>query len=460
MSRTASRMNSIMAPSLARRVTLALLVAFGIVWCVLLAMDFWSFKQAAQNRTALRSATQALADSVAGTSAAEAKAIVQASDLQFNRSRRRSGLDGIDDLKFLLEGADGGVLYASAGIQRNSLTAAKGSRQLVTASGRIYWSDVQTGRPWRVTLLEPVVSDALVLRWISEQQLVPMLIAFPLVLLPVWLAVRRGLRPLRELATRVASRDPLDVSPLALDLRHAELRPLETAFDELLTKTRRGLARERAFVQDAAHELRTPLAVIAVQAHALSEAGNPDQVRNAKAALERAVGRASHLVHQLLTLALVERAPSQRSEAVEVVELTRQVLILLTPLAAERRIEISLDSPDRLEGSVDLESFHSIVDNLLRNALAYCLPGGRIEVRLGGSGGQVTLEVRDDGPGIPAHEREQVFERFHRGRDVQSSGSGLGLAIVREAAQSMGGTVTLGDGIDGKGASFRVELGR
>lgn len=445
-------------PSLLRRVVLALLGAFVLVWCALLAMDYGSFKEAAFNRQALRSA-QALADSLGDSSAAEAALMVRVTEDLYNRSRRDSGLEGVGELLFVLtEAGSGQRIYASKALAGSTVDADAGGARPVQIAGRAHWSVVRQTPRWRLLVFEPVVGDGALMRWLGREQLAPMLVALPLVLLPLWLAVWSGLMPLRELTARVASRDPADVSGLGLALRHAELRPLVTAFDQLLSKARQGIARERAFVQDAAHELRTPLAVVTAQAHALTEATDPDGRREAKAALERAVGRASHLVHQLLTLARVEGPP--RQQGVDLVEVTRQVLIAAAPSAAQRGMDVSLESPDRIDANLDMESFHTIVDNLLRNAIAYCPAGARVEVRLALVGQRVRLELRDDGPGIAPEDAPHLFERFHRGRHAQAPGSGLGLTIVRQAAQAMGGTVTQASGIDGRGAGFVVDIDR
>lgn len=449
----------VLEPSLARRVVAALLWAFLLVWCALVGIDYVSFKVAALDRQALRAAAQVLADSLNDAGDAEAALIVKATESQFNRSRRDLELDGIGELMFSLDVPDAGkVLYASRGLRGWTPPPDAGAGQPIPIAGQTYGLvRIETAR-WRLLVLEPVVSDGSLLRWLGRQQLQPMLLAFPLVLLPLVWAVRRGLLPLRDLAAHIASRDASDVSPLGMDLRYAELRPLVVAFDQLLARARQGIARERAFVQDAAHELRTPLAVVTAQAHALVGTSGPDARHEAKSALERAVARASHLVHQLLTLARVEGGSPHRARPVDLVEVTRQVLIAAAPAAAGRRMEVSLDSPDSLAVTIDVESFHSIVDNLVRNALAYCPPGARVEVQLTVQDPRVRLAVRDDGPGIAAGDVLQLFERFHRGRDAPSPGSGLGLAIVRHAAQALGGSVALQSGIDGRGAGFVVEF--
>lgn len=445
-------------PSLLRRVVFALLWAFLLVWLVLLARDYIAFKQVDANRQLLRSAAALEASLLGAGTAHDAALTVRVTEDLYNRSRRDSGLDGVGDLLFVLtDAATGERAYASQALSTlAALPGGVGGARPVEVAGRAHWSAIQQTPRWRLAVFEPVVGDASVLRWLAVDQLAPMLVAFPFVLLPLCLAVWRGLTPLREFSARVAARDPSDVSDLGVELRHAELKPLLAAFEMLLGKARQGIARERAFVQDAAHELRTPLAVVTAQAHALAVAEGPQARQDAKAALERAVGRASHLVHQLLTLARVEGAP--KVQTADLAEVTRQALIAAAPVAEERGIEVSLDSPERLDAQVDVESFFTIVDNLLRNALSYCPPGARVALTLEAQGHRVRLAVLDDGPGIAAHDMPHLFERFRRGRDVHKPGSGLGLAIVRQAAQAMGGTVAHRPGIGGQGTGFLADI--
>jgi signal transduction histidine kinase len=448
----------LLQPSLARRVVAALLLAFALVWCVLIALDFWAFRQDTRDNPALRGAVQALADALAQTSAAEAVAIVRASELQFNRSRRASGLDGVGDLVLGLSRRDGTPLYGPAELEAALADRARHEPHRATLRGKTYRAEVVQTPMWRVTMLEPEVDDALLLRWLGSEQWLPMLVAFPLVLVPVWLAVRRGLAPLRMLVARASQCEPAAGLPLGLNLRQAELRPLEQAFDQLLVRAGQGMARERAFVQDAAHELRTPLAVLGAQAHALVGATDAGQQRAAQAALNRAVERASHLVHQLLTLARVESGARLVVREHDLIEAARQIMIAAAPLAQARQIDIALESPPQLQARVNLEHFHSILDNLLRNALTYCPPGACVEVHLCMQGPGVRLRVIDDGPGIAAAERERLFERFQRGRGEQAPGAGLGLAIVRAAAAAIGATVVATEGIGGRGVGFVVDI--
>ncbi len=443
------------APSLARRLVLALSGAFVLVWIALVSVDYLVFKKAIGQRLAQRSAAEGLGEALAQATPAEAALIARASELQFNRTRREAGLGELGALHFQVEDLAGHQVYPDTPLLTREAATLRPDDTVSIGPTR-YWSAQHVTPRWRVVLLEPVVEDGTVLAWIGRDLLQPLLVAFPLVLLPMWLAVRQGLAPLRELVARIAGRHPAEVSALGLDMRYAELRPLVTAFDDLLGQARARIAREQAFLQDVAHELRTPLAVITAQAHAVAGAATREGQRSAKAALERAVARAAHLVHQLLTLARLESpAPAARQPA-ELVEVVRQVVIATAPVAEQQDIDVALVSDDRLPANVDVHALHSVLDNLLRNALAYCPSGSRVEVRLSQDAGRICLAVSDDGPGLPEADRQALFERFRRGRDAPAGGSGLGLSIVHEATRRLRGTLSTGPGIDGRGVTFSV----
>ena len=244
-----------------------------------------------------------------------------------------------------------------------------------------------------------------------------------------------------------------------MDLRYAELRPLGRAFDALLERLRRRLARERAFVHDAAHELRTPLAVIAAQTHLLTGAQSEQARREAAESLLASIRRTAHLSQQLLDLAALDREPIAEPQEVDLATLTAQMLAGQIGQAQERGIALSLETPEHLRRSIDLPAFQSVLQNLLDNALRYVPRGGRVEVSLQALGSTgLSLKVADDGPGIAPAEREQVFERFWRGKDHGQPGSGLGLAIVKQAAKRLGGSILLGEGLAGRGAGFELSV--
>lgn len=443
-------------PSLVRRVVIALLMAFALVGTVLVAVDFMAFRRATQSQEGLHQAVRALAASLDFADEARAVHVMQATETQYNLLRRATVPLRLGDVLLVLDRIDGTRMYASPGLGTDSYAAQDADPPTRTVNGQTYWSATIATPRWRVYMLEPALSDADALGLIAGNLVQSLLIAFPLVLLPLWLAVRRGLLPLRTLVQRVTGRAPADFSPLRQDLRYAELQPLESAFNALLRQARNGIQSERGFVQDAAHELRTPLAVIAAQAHALAAATEPRQRQSAREELERAIERASHLVHQLLTLARLEARSPAVQQTVDLVDLVQGVLVRLQPAALAGQIDLGLESPESLPVTVDVQVFLSALENLVRNALAYVHPGARVTVSVMQLGTETLMCVADDGPGIKAEERPRLLERFQRGQNVQSSGSGLGLAIVAQAAAQLGGALQLVDGIEGQGIGFLV----
>lgn len=286
---------------------------------------------------------------------------------------------------------------------------------------------------------------------------IDLLLVFPIMLIPVWIAVSRGLDPLRRLSQRIAAKGD-DLSPLDFDPRYAELKPLAAAIDGLLAQLRGKLQRELAFVQDAAHELRTPIAVISAQAHILSLAADRPARIEAESRMDHAVARAAHLIQQLLNLAQVDGGNAQRTSIVDVAALTSQTLEQLAQHAIARQIDLRLEAPDALRWPIDLVAFQSILHNLLDNAIKYANAGGSIVVTLRGADGRLMLSIADDGPGIAEHDLPYLFERFYRGQGHDVAGAGLGLAIVKQAAAGMGGSVKVVTGLDGRGVCFKLVL--
>jgi len=431
--------------SLQGRLLQVLLLAVGLVAVLLMALDYLAFQSGIADRVAQRSAAEGLGEALADVDEPVAAAIVRATEMQFNRSRRAAGLPGIEDLAFALQTHDGRLVYASEALKDAKGTVALAPEQLrqpvVRTGGHAYWPCLHDTARWRVMLFEPVVQDSVLLRWLGGGLLPSILVAIPLLMLPLWWAVRTGLAPLRRLVSVLAVRDAGELAPLDLDLRYAELQPIVNSIDGLLAQARQHVAQERALAHNTAHELRTPLAVIAAHAHALATASDAASAGVARQGIQRGVQRTSHLVDQLLTLARLESSGGAHpAESVDLAAVCRQHLIDLTPLADSRGIEMALVSPDECHATTVLPALHSILDNLLRNALCHCPAGSHVEVQLAQRDGQIRIAVLDDGPGMPAEERAQAFDRFFRGQTA-GPGSGLGLAIVSEAVRLLGGRV-------------------
>jgi len=449
-------------PTLVRRGMLTVLLGFLLVFVVLLGYTYWKNTRILASDPGLLRFGNAIALSLRpfGTDV-EAAAALASTDTWQNIRRADDGRFSGRIVYELLDG-NGRRVYASPSLAAEPL--ASPPRQLAQmrvlgTTHRVYEGHVDGagGRRWTLRVAEPLRTDTAWISWNSRVLVENLLIALPCVLLPLWLSVRSGLRPLKQLADRIAAREAGDLSPVGMRVRYRELKPLTGALDDLLARLRQKIEHERAFVQDAAHELRTPLAVVAAQAHVMAHAGE-DERAQAHALLQGAIDRASHLAQQLLVLASLDNAQRTPPRRIDVAQAVRQLLAQAAPGAMARGIELSLDAPDRLESVVDEPALESIVHNLVDNAVRYGRDGGSVAVTLRGDEERLSLQVRDDGPGIGAADRERVFERFWRGAGHDLPGSGLGLAIVQQAAARMGGTVRLGDGLESRGVGFWVSL--
>lgn len=445
-------------PSLLRRIVLTMLAALLLVWVALSLKDYWTFKQDVRSRESLGRVTQSILDSLQGFDPPQAQAALRAADRVYNDLRRHAEPQAGGSLLFRLSRVDGALVYVSPSASGLPDLAVQGNPERVSFQGMDHWPVVRQNTQWRLAVWVPVMEDGAAFARIGQDVLGYVLLALPLVLLPLGLAVWLGLRPLNSLSQRIALRRPEDLSPLREPTGYAELAPLVDAFNALLDRARRRRDAEQAFVQDAAHELKTPLAVVAAQAHVLAGAQDGAQRATALQALEQGVQRASHQVNQLLTLAALEHTSPGPLRETDLVALAREVLIELEPLTRDRRVELVLQSPDGLSHTVDVQALRSVLVNLVRNAIQHGAAGGTVTVALDRSAGAIRLAVSDDGPGIPVAERERVFDRFYRAEGASAPGSGLGLAIVQRAAQRLQARVGIEDGPGGRGVTVLLHF--
>ena len=286
----------------------------------------------------------------------------------------------------------------------------------------------------------------------------PQLFVVPLMVLLMWLGLRRGAAPLERLRAQVTSRGPGDVAPLQAPDAPEEVAPLINAFNDLLARVEREGAAQKRFIANAAHQLRTPLAGIRIEAELALRSDNIDDKTIALEKISAGTARTAHLINQLLTLARTEGATvdSLPITPVDFTVIARDAVAAAYPLARGKRIDIGFDAPDTaifVRGHADL--LRELVSNLVDNAIRYTPENGHITVRILNEGA-TTLEVEDDGIGIPTAERERVFERFYRVIGGEETGSGIGLAIVREIAVRHGASVSVTPPATGIGSLFRV----
>ena len=339
----------------------------------------------------------------------------------------------------------------SAGPQQMEVIYIKGqawrSRSLVEGSTRV--TVLEVGGAWQffVTINS------------RGYYLLPLLISLPFLLLPAWLSIRLAMRPWRKVAQEVASRGPQDLRPLAFKPPHGELAALVDNINALLQRVDTSAARERSFIADATHELRTPLAAMRVNVEALQgQASDPRQQELLDGILNSG-NRAARLVGQLLQLTRNEvqaEAGERQPQVLDV--LLQDRLAALSGLAQASDIELELQASVSLRVPGQRESLVSLIDNLVENAIKYSPRGSSVTVSLHAERSQAVLHVADQGPGIAPALYERVFDRFFRAPQQGQPGSGLGLSIVASVVRQHGGSIQLHRGNGGIGLLVEVRL--
>jgi two-component system sensor histidine kinase TctE len=303
--------------------------------------------------------------------------------------------------------------------------------------------------------------------------MLPQFVTLPLAVLLVWMALVRGIKPLSQLEDRIRARKPDDLSPLDEKTVPLEVAPLVSSVNDLLTRLKESIGTQKRFLADAAHQLKTPLAGLRMQADlALREGSSEEDLKHSLMQIGRSSVRATHTVNQLLALARAEAGGAALSRMpCDMASLTMDVIQDSVPRALEKGIDLGYDGPSPGAAGVMLSGnptlLKELVRNLVDNAMNYApsteaRPGVITARVLTDPFGQVlVLQVEDNGPGIAESERELVFQPFYRVLGSNVDGSGLGLPIVLEIAHQHAATVTVEDAHPGQhlpGACFSVRF--
>lgn len=254
----------------------------------------------------------------------------------------------------------------------------------------------------------------------------------------VVLVVQRATRPVRQLSASLGARTEGDLSPIAAPGAPRELLPLVDATNQVMQRLRHQLDHQKRFVRDAAHQLRTPLAVLKVQTQSAMRGDLPaDQ---ALAEIDTTVDRATALANQMLSLAKVEQLRQEDAPSRDLSAVLREVALDVSPLIADKDLDFSLAT---VPGWVRAHDWmlRELSRNLLHNAIRHSPHGAPLALRVEIEDGSVRMTVADAGPGIPDSLRERLFQPFSTGG--MPGGSGLGLAICREIVQALGGSIAL-----------------
>jgi two-component system sensor histidine kinase QseC len=331
-----------------------------------------------------------------------------------------------------------------------------------------YSETLLSGQPWRVLtrwdarqafmiqVAEPMAGRESLAQHITFKLLLPTFIVLPILLLLLWLGIGAGLKPLQTLKKEITQRTSNHLHAVAMAGVPEEVSPLVGALNDLFGRLEQAFNSERRFTADAAHELRTPLAALKIQAQVALRSTDQAERQAALDNVLRGVDRATRLVEQLLILARVDpETAAAHYQALNLHELAATAIKDVAQMAHAKQIELSLEGAPTCLVLGDAMQLALLLRNLLDNAIRYSPVGGRVSVTLH-QAPSVALQVRDTGPGIPANEREQVLQRFYRISGSGEEGSGLGLSIVQRIATLHGAQLRLADNEQGQGLLVRV----
>lgn len=324
-------------------------------------------------------------------------------------------------------------------------------------------------KPALVQVAETLDKRAQLANEIIKGVILPQFVILPLAVILVWFGLTRGLAPLNAIQERIRARNPGDTSPIDEGAAPQELTPLVASFNDLLGRLEQSVHTQKRFIADAAHQMKTPLAGLRMQAELAQREQSPDELRRTLAHIADSSDRTAHLVKQLLSLARMENMGNTDGMVpLDICALSRQVVADWLPKAWAKQIDLGFEEPGppvTISGNATMLA--EMLNNLLDNAIRYTPDGGHVTVRVTTAPFEpfVFIDVDDTGPGIPVAERERVMQRFYRILGTQAEGSGLGLAIVREIVQQHGGDIEVLDNVYQAsprlaGARFRITLHR
>lgn len=310
---------------------------------------------------------------------------------------------------------------------------------------RVY---VRTTRYGRIAVMqeneyrEDLAADA------ARQSVLPLLVALPLmILLTVWIT-HKAMRPVKILSQSLEQRRLNDLSALDAGSVPSEINGFVTAINLLLKRTDENIRQQQRFIADAAHELRTPMTALSLQAERLNNMPLPPEAAQQSALLQQSIRRNKHLLEQLLALAR-SQAEENRIQKTEfgVQSRFRQVLQELMPLALEKQQDIGVAVEEDYTVYADETEIYTLIKTFADNAIRYTPPNGRIDLGWSDEGNYLSVWVEDNGNGIPPAERLRVIDPFYRILGTEQQGTGLGLSIADTLARKYGGYLVLSDSV-------------
>jgi two-component system, OmpR family, sensor kinase len=292
--------------------------------------------------------------------------------------------------------------------------------------------------------------------------LLPIAALIPCLLLVTAFVIRRSLRPMVRLAGDLDARRADDMTPLPLAGMPGELHPFIASINGLLERMRLMMDQQRRFVADAAHELRTPITALSLQAENLDPVDLPEEARQRLAALKNGMRRTKHLLEQLLALARHEVGPPGEAAVVSLDGIVKDVVADLLPEAARKGVDLGFELIEPITTKGEPVLIATMIRNLIDNAARFTPPGGRVDIGVYREGSEAVLQIEDTGPGIPSGDIDRIFEPFFRGSRPTEDGTGLGLSIAKSIVDRLGGAIVLenvsGPALTGLRATVRLRI--
>ena len=362
-------------------------------------------------------------------------------------------------LGFQIWDSDGNLILKSANVplfEINEDTGGFSESQFLGYQWRVFSLSSIDGRYRCITTERLDVRNELIGDIFSDL-LVLFVLLVPVLSITMWFAISQGLSSLRNLTAQINSRGTERLDSISVNQAPSEIQTIAGALNQLLSKLKNALAREKRVTSDAAHELRTPLAAVKLHAELASRADNaPDRIQAIEQVL-KGIDRTTHLVNQLLALARLEPDSfNDKKLRCNINHVIVEEAAMLAPLAQKKDIELSVLDSDEVFAEVDDTSIRLLIRNLLNNAINYTQETGSITMSLQSKEKAFNLIVEDNGPGIPESERERVLERFYRLQNHNATGCGIGLSIVMRVVELHHAKLSLDDRSEGAGLKVTV----
>lgn len=364
-------------------------------------------------------------------------------------------------LRFQLWRADGRLLLRSANAPDNQpLAQTDGFSDSVDAgSDWRNYREASLDQRLRVEVSENQAGRQRLAKKVIWRLILPLALLLPLMSLWLWWGTRKSLAALNQIAGQIAARSPSQLAALTPPVAPHEIRPMLFALNQLFARVATTLETERQFTADAAHELRTPLAVLQARLQtALHAAHGNAELTAVLIPMQEGLTRAGHLIEQMLQLArLTPEAGLPAPRAVDLALLTEAVCADLGAQILDKALDFRLEAAADCAIVGQEEWLRVMLSNLVENAVRHSPQGSSLRVKVQRDDADpVVLSVTDSGPGIPAAERDKVLRRFYRLRQSDAPGSGLGLPIAARIAELHGARLTLQEGANGQGLRAEV----